>query len=63
MAGHQAPSVGGRLQLVAKGIVVASFQAALFALALACFHQMLQAPRPNGGGLTAFGAAFVPLHP
>jgi hypothetical protein len=52
----------GGLELVAKGAVIAAFQAAFFALSFACFHQVLEASGTLHRWLTALRAPLVSLH-
>ena len=51
------------LELVAQRIVIAAFETAFGALALARFNQVFEAARPLNGRLAALGATLVPLHP
>ena len=53
---------GTCLQQVAEGAIVTPFEAALLALTLARFNQMLEAPRALHGWLATFGAPAIPLH-
>lgn len=52
----------GGFQPIAQGIGIAAFQAALAALAFACFDQVSQAARALYGRFAAFSAAMFSLH-
>ena len=55
-------SRGEGRQLVAQSVQITALQTPFRALALACFHQVLEAPGALGGGLTAFSAPAISLH-